>query len=84
VEPTLGREISRIALAAFRVTDCRQYARIDLRVDDRAQVYILEVNGNPDLSPHAGLARALKAAGLEYEHFIDRLVRHAHQSHKSF
>jgi D-alanine-D-alanine ligase len=80
VEPRLAEEIGRIALAAFRATGCRQYARIDLRVDREGRIYILEVNGNPDLSPQAGLARALAAAGHEYDRFVVRLVRHARES----
>ncbi|HWA96871.1 MAG TPA: ATP-grasp domain-containing protein [Pirellulales bacterium] len=77
VEPDLARRIETVALGAFEVTGCRDYARIDLRVDHRGAIYIIEVNGNPDLDPGAGFARALRAAGIEYNRFIVDLVRQA-------
>jgi D-alanine-D-alanine ligase len=77
VESSLAAEISRVALRAFRVTGCRQYARVDLRVDESHQIFVLEVNGNPDIGPTAGFARALRAAEMSYELFINQLVEHA-------
>ena len=74
VVPELGDEIRRLALASFRLTDCRHYARVDFRVDAACRPYILEVNGNPDISPSAGLARQILASGMTYNDFICRMV----------
>lgn len=74
VAPKLAAEIRRLALAAFRVTGCRDYARIDLRATPSGEVYVLEVNANPDIGPSAGFARELAAAGIEYDEFVERLV----------
>jgi D-alanine-D-alanine ligase len=74
VAPELAEEIRRVALAAFRLTDCRHYARVDLRVDTAGQPFILEVNGNPDIGPSAGLARQIRASGLTYDEFVCRMV----------
>jgi D-alanine-D-alanine ligase len=73
VEPPLAESIRAAALAAYRVTGCRDYARIDLRVDRSGTIFILEVNANPDAGPKAGLARMLRAAGIEYKSFAERL-----------
>ena len=77
VDPELGRRIEQAALAAFEATGCRDYARVDLRVGEDESIYILEINGNPDIGPSAGFARALGVAGIGYDEFVDRLVRHA-------
>ncbi|HEX4144578.1 MAG TPA: hypothetical protein VHY91_13810 [Pirellulales bacterium] len=77
VERSLGQRIEQAALAAFEATGCRDYARVDMRVADDESIYILEINGNPDIGPSAGFARALGAAGIGYDEFVDRLVRHA-------
>ena len=79
VEPALADRIRQIALGAFQVTGCRDYARIDLRLDEQNRIFILEVNGNPDLSPSAGLARAIAAHGLDYNAFVCALVEQAHR-----
>jgi D-alanine-D-alanine ligase len=77
VLPELGDEISRVALAAFRLTNCRQYARVDLRVDKAGRPFILEVNANPDISPSAGLARQIRASGMSYADFVCRMLETA-------
>ncbi len=77
MHPELAERIGAAALGAFRATGCRHYARVDLRVDRQENVYILEVNGNPDIGPEAGFARALGAAGIAYGDFVEQMVRSA-------
>jgi D-alanine-D-alanine ligase len=72
-----AKQIEQTALTAYRITGCRDYARIDLRVDDAGNVFVVEVNANPDAGPSAGLARMLAAAGIEYSEFVNRLVEQA-------
>ena len=89
VDGALADRIRKTALAAFRITGCRDYARVDLRVDRAGNIFILEVNANPDAGPNAGLARALGAAGIEYRDFVLQLVataaaRDAHRNTGNF
>ena len=81
IDAQLAERIEQVALAAFRLTGCRDYGRVDFRVDDAGAVYILEVNANPDLSPSAGFARALSVAGMGYDDFVERLVQSAAARH---
>ncbi len=74
VDESLAERIRDAALAAFQITGCRDFARVDLRVDRAGGIFILEVNANPDAGPNAGLARALTAAGIEYRDFALRLA----------
>ncbi|MGH7135365.1 MAG: hypothetical protein ACREHD_06465, partial [Pirellulales bacterium] len=77
VAPELAAEINRVALAAFRLTDCRHYARVDLRVDAADRPFILEINANPDISPSAGFDRQIRASGMTYNEFVCRTVQSA-------
>jgi D-alanine-D-alanine ligase len=74
LDPEAARAIGQISLEAFRATGCRDYARVDLRMDEAGLAYVLEVNANPDIGPAAGLARALAAAGCAYDEFVERVV----------
>jgi D-alanine-D-alanine ligase len=77
IDPGLADLLSDLAVEAFRATGCRDYARVDFRLDSEGSPMILEVNPNPDIGPKAGWARALRASGREYEQTLARLVGQA-------
>jgi D-alanine-D-alanine ligase len=63
-----------LARSAWTAVGGRGYGRVDLRADDAGDLYILEVNPNPDLAPDAGLARMADAAGWGYRGLVQRIV----------
>ncbi len=66
----VARRVRELAVAACRCLDCRDYCRVDMRLDEALEPYILEVNANPDISPDAGFAAALDAAEIAYHEFV--------------
>ncbi|MDZ7384940.1 MAG: D-alanine--D-alanine ligase [candidate division KSB1 bacterium] len=79
VEGRLRRKLEQIAVRVFQLLHGRDYGRVDMRVDAKGSVYVLEFNPNPDISPDAGYARALRAAGVTFEEFVSRLLTYALQ-----
>lgn len=67
-------EVKRVSLEAYRIMDCRDYARVDIRLSAEGTPYVLEINANPDISPDAGMTRSAKTAGYTYPEFIARIV----------
>ena len=63
-----------IALAAFKIMGCRDYARIDMRLAKDNQLYVLEVNPNPDLTDGAGFMRSAGAAGYSYAQALKKIA----------
>jgi D-alanine-D-alanine ligase len=48
----------------------RGYARFDARVDEQGKLRVIDVNPNPDISPGAGVSRAVARRGIELGDFV--------------
>ena len=78
ISPRFQQKIQNTAIRAYQVMGCRDYARVDMRVDKTGRVYVLEVNSNPDLSPgESGFARSAAAIGWTYSQLINNIVESA-------
>lgn len=67
----------KIALTAFKAMGVRDYARIDMRLSKNNELFVLEVNPNPDLTESAGFMRSAEAAGLAYDEVLEKLIQFA-------
>ena len=73
----LERKLTCMALKAGSIFGCRDYYRVDFRVDKENNPYILEINQNPDISEDAGLAAMAKAKGYLYRELIAKILESA-------
>jgi len=76
-------QIEEIALNAYRAVDCRDYARLDLRLRDGI-FYVLDINPNADISPDTSLAAAAEWFGLSYGRLASLLINLAAERHPKF
>lgn len=74
VSAELRAKIEAIVLKTYRMFECRDYARIDLRVDTDGQPYVIDVNPNPDITYEGGFAGGCAAAGFNYPEAISNII----------
>jgi len=74
VTPQLEKRISRLAIEAFRAVGGWGYGRVDIRLDENNEPYVLEVNCNPCLEEDVALARSARAAGISYPKLLQLIV----------
>ncbi len=75
LSPAELRAIERAARETFLALDCRDVARVDLRMNGKGEVYVLEVNPLPGLTPgYSDLVLITQAAGIEYRTLIAEIL----------
>ncbi len=70
----LRNELERVALLTYRVFGCRDYARVDFRVDANNQPYVIDVNPNPDISSDGGFIGGCAMLGYSYGEAVSRII----------
>jgi D-alanine-D-alanine ligase len=81
----LREELEKIAVKTFRVLNCKDVCRIDMRLDKSNEPQVLEVNPIPGLIPdpdaHSCLPEAARTAGYSYDQLICTILWHGLKRH---
>jgi D-alanine-D-alanine ligase len=76
-------KLEQVALAAYRALRVRDYGRIDLRMADTGEIYVIEVNASCYLEKSSEFAVAAKEAGIEYPELLQKIVDLAVERHRA-
>lgn len=78
LDPALKNEIETICKDAYRVLNCRDWSRIDVRLDGSGKPHILEINPLPGILPkpedNSCFPKAARAAGMNYSQLINQVL----------
>jgi D-alanine-D-alanine ligase len=75
--PEEEKRAKDVALEAYLLLGCRDFARVDMRLDGSGVPYLLEVNTLPGMTELSLFPRAAAAAGIPYDNLVDLLLRRA-------
>jgi D-alanine-D-alanine ligase len=75
----LSAAIRRIALDTFHLCHCRDYARVDMRIDVFGNLFVLEINSMASLGRGGSFVRASQEAGYNFVSLVGRIVDVAHE-----
>ncbi len=72
---TAEAELQAAALAAFRVTDCLGWGRVDF-MRDRAtgKFFFIEINTTPGMTDHSLVPMAARQMGIDFEELVWRVL----------
>lgn len=71
---TVDSELARLAEAAFAVTGCIGWARVDFMVDQDGLPWLLEINTVPGMTSHSLVPKAAAAIGIDYPELCWRIL----------
>ncbi|MFN0006432.1 MAG: ATP-grasp domain-containing protein [Planctomycetota bacterium] len=74
VPEELDARLRQSALAAYRALRVRDYGRIDMRLTNAGELYVIEVNASCYLQKTGEFAMAAAAAGIDYTTLVNRIV----------
>jgi D-alanine-D-alanine ligase len=68
-------DLQAAALAAFRVTDCAGWGRVDFMRDQRSgKFYFIEINTTPGMTDHSLVPMAARQAGIDFDELVWRVL----------
>jgi D-alanine-D-alanine ligase len=70
----LRARLQKVAVDAYRALRVKDYGRVDLRLTDTGDIYVLEVNASCYLEKASEFAMAAAASGMDYPRLIERIV----------
>jgi D-alanine-D-alanine ligase len=74
LEPELRARLQKVSLDAYRALRVRDYGRIDLRLSETGEIFVIEVNAQCYLEEHSEFAIAARAHGIEYADLVNRIA----------
>jgi len=69
------KALQDLALKAFRCIGARGWGRVDVLCDAKGNPYLIELNTIPGLTDHSLVPMAAKAAGIDFDELIIRILQ---------
>lgn len=77
IDAKLEKRLQQLAVKVYNSVGCRDFGRVDFRVDDQGNPFVLEINPLPSLETQDVFGIFPPTIGLTYEKVINNIVDHA-------
>ncbi len=77
ISQELKNKLEELALKVYRSVECRDFGRVDFRVDNDGNPYVLEINPLPSLSTEDVFMLIAKNIGITYEQMVGKILNNA-------
>jgi D-alanine-D-alanine ligase len=69
-----AEKIQHLCKRAYRALELSGYARVDLRLDEAGNAWVIEANPNPQIARGEDFAASAEKIGISYETLLQRIV----------
>jgi len=74
MEEKLYQQLQHWGLRTHRALGCRGVSRVDIRIDQQGNPFVLEVNTIPGMTETSLLPKAARVAGISFEELVKRIL----------
>ncbi len=74
IDDALYERLKVLALSAHSAIGCRGYSRVDFRLNEKGDPFLLEVNTLPGMTPTSLLPKIASAAGIEFNKLLEEII----------
>src|SRR5262245_52246962 len=82
IEQSLQQRLEALALQTYAAVECRDFGRVDFRVDTKGTAYVLELNPLPSLSTEDVFGHLARVRGISFEAIVNEILDAALQRHR--
>jgi D-alanine-D-alanine ligase len=74
IPPDLAKKMQKTSIEAFKALNLRDFSRVDIRLDEDNNIYLLEINSMASLGETGSYPTAAKVAGYNFESLANKML----------
>jgi len=74
LSPELAERMQKMSIDAFKALNLRDFARVDIRLDENDNIYLLEINSMASLGESGSYPTAARVAGYDFEALVNKML----------
>lgn len=74
IDDATQERISKLCKRVYRALSMSGYGRMDLRMTDTGEIYVIEANANPNIEYGEDFAESAETVGISYEALLQRIL----------
>ncbi len=74
LSPELAEKMQKLSIEAFQALNLRDFSRVDIRLDENNNIYLLEINSMASLGASGSYPTAALAAGYDFEGLVNKIL----------
>lgn len=70
----LAAQMQKLSRDAFNALQLRDFARVDIRLNEKGEIYLLEINSMASLGAHGSYVSAAQVAGYDFQALVNKML----------